>query len=109
MAYAPRAIVYHRISATGGGALSSFFVGRNFIWVLAKNYPASLWKKHRREIINAQLLITKDALRNIRGAAARARLRGQTAGVLGLRRWLRRRGEVIRRVSDDEIEAALMQ
>ena len=109
VAYAPRAVVYHRVSATGGGALSSFFVGRNFIWVLAKNYPASLWKKHQHKIVRAQLLITKDAVRNLRGAAARARLRGQIAGVLGLRRWLKRRGEVIRRVSDEEIEAVLMQ
>ncbi len=109
VAYAPRAIVYHRVSATGGGALSSFFVGRNFIWVLAKNYPASLWKKHWRKIVRAQLLITKDALMNIRGAAARARLRGQIAGVFGLPRWLKRRGEVIRRVSDQEIEAVLVQ
>ena len=109
VAYAPRAIVYHRVSATGGGALSSFFVGRNFIWVLAKNYPASLWKKYWRKIVRAQLLITKDALSSLRGAAARARLRGQIAGVFGLPRWLKRRREVIRRVSDDEIEAALVQ
>ncbi len=109
IAYAPRAIVYHRLSATGGGALSSFFVGRNFIWVLAKNYPASLWKKYRRRIIAAQWQITRDALKSFRGTAARARLRGQIAGVIGLPRWLRRRGEVIRRVSDDEIERVLLQ
>ena len=42
-------------------------------------------------------------------AAARARLRGQIAGLLGLPRWLRRRGEVIRRVNDAEIEAVLAQ
>ncbi len=109
IAYAPRAVVYHRVSATGGGALSSYFVGRNFIWVLAKNYPASLWKKYRRRILTAQWQITKDALRHFRGAAARARLRGQIAGVLGLRRWLIRRDKVIRRVSDKEIEAVLVQ
>lgn len=109
IAYAPRAVVYHRVSATGGGVLSSFFVGRNFIWVLAKNYPASLWKKYRRRILAAQWQITKDALRHFRGAAARARLRGQIAGILGLRPWLKRRGEVTRRVSDEEIEAVLVQ
>lgn len=109
VAYAPRAIVYHHVSATGGGALASFFVGRNFIWVLAKNYPTSLWKKYRRGILAAQWQITEDALRGFRGAAARARLRGQIAGVLGLPRWLKRRGEVIRRASDDEIERVLLQ
>jgi len=109
VAYAPRAIVYHRVSATGGGALSSYFVGRNFIWVLAKNYPASLWEKYRRRILAAQWQITRDALRNFRGAAARSRLRGQIAGVLGLPRWLKRRNEVLRRISDEEIEAALVK
>ncbi|MBI5304061.1 MAG: glycosyltransferase family 2 protein [Chloroflexi bacterium] len=109
IAYAPRAIVYHHISATGGGAYGSFYVGRNFIFVLAKNFPASLWKKYWTRIVQAQLQITRDALLNIRGAAARARLRGQIAGVLGLRHWLARRGEVIRRVSDAEIEAALIK
>ena len=107
IAYAPRAIVYHHISATGGGAYGSFYVGRNFIFVLAKNYPASLWKKQWRAIIAAQLKITFDALKNFRGVAARARLRGQIAGVLGLNHWLARRGEVMRRVSDAAIEQAL--
>ncbi|MBI4790649.1 MAG: glycosyltransferase family 2 protein [Chloroflexi bacterium] len=108
-AYAPRAIVYHMISATGGGAYGSFLVGRNTLWVLAKNYPAALWKKHWRQIVRAQWQITRDALRNIRGAAARARLRGQIAGLFGLPRWLRRRATVIRRATDDEIEAVLVQ
>jgi GT2 family glycosyltransferase len=109
VAYAPRAIVYHKVSATGGGALASFFVGRNFIWVIAKNYPGGLWKKYWRKIVRAQLHITFDALKSWRGAAARARLRGQIAGVRGLPRWLARRRKVIRRASDAEIEAVLLQ
>lgn len=109
VAYAPKAIVYHMVSATGGGALASFFVGRNFIWVIAKNYPGGLWKKYWRKILRAQLEITFDALKNWRGAAARARLRGQMAGVLGLPRWLKRRAQVLRRASDEEIEAVLVQ
>ncbi len=109
VAYAPRALVYHMVSATGGGALASFFVGRNFIWVIAKNYPGGLWKKYWRRILRAQLQITFDALKSWRGVAARARLRGQLAGVFGLPRWLARRREVIRRASDEEIEAVLLQ
>ncbi len=108
VAYAPRAMVFHKVSATGGGALASFFVGRNFIWVIAKNYPSGLWKKYWRRILRAQLQITWDALKSWRGAAARARLRGQIAGGLGLPRWLARRREVIRRASDAEIEAVLV-
>ena len=107
--YAPRAIVYHMVSATGGGAIASFFVGRNFIWVIAKNYPSGLWKKYWRRIVGAQLKITWDALKSWRGVAARARLRGQIAGILGLRHWLGRRGELIIRASDQDIEAVLVQ
>ncbi|MEW5721194.1 MAG: glycosyltransferase family 2 protein, partial [Chloroflexota bacterium] len=66
-----------------------------------------LWKKYWRRILRAQLQITFDALKSWRGAAARARLRGQLAGVLGLPRWLARRRDVIRRASDAEIEAVL--
>jgi len=109
IAYAPQALVYHMVSATGGGPLASFFVGRNFIWVIAKNYPAALWKKYWRRIIGAQLRITWDALKSWHGVAARARLRGQIAGVLGLRNWLKRRPEVIRRASDEEIEVVLVK
>lgn len=106
-AYASRAIVYHKVSATHGGPLASFFVGRNFILVLAKNYPAGLWKKYRSRIVRAQLGITREALTSWRGAAARARLRGQVAGLLALPRWLGKRKNVIRRAADAEIEAAL--
>ena len=109
VAFAPKAIVYHHLSATGGGPLASYYVGRNTIWVLAKNYPSGLWKKHRRAILAAQWRIARDALKNIRGASARARLRGQIAGCLGLPRWLRRRSSVNRRASDADIEALLMQ
>ena len=37
--YAPRAVVYHHLSATGGGELASYYVGRNTLWVIARNYP----------------------------------------------------------------------
>jgi len=79
--FAPKAIVYHKLAATGGGPTASFYDGRNMIWVIAKNYPGALWKRHWREVIRAQLRITVEALRAWRGAAARARLRGQFAGL----------------------------
>ena len=37
--FAPRAVVYHHLSATGGGEIASFYTGRNTLWVLVKNYP----------------------------------------------------------------------
>ncbi|MBI1801147.1 MAG: glycosyltransferase family 2 protein [Chloroflexi bacterium] len=107
--YAPRAIVYHKLSATGGGALSSYFVGRNVIWVMAKNLPARLWRKYWRRILGAQAQVTLDALKAWRGEAARARLRGQLAGLTGLPRVLRKRRaiQVARRVSDAYLETVL--
>ncbi|MCA1554867.1 MAG: glycosyltransferase family 2 protein, partial [Chloroflexi bacterium] len=107
--YAPRAVVYHKLSATGGGTLASFYVGRNTLWVLAKNLPAPLWRKYRRRIIGAQWRITRDALRAWRGEAARARLRGQLAGILGLPKMVRKRSavEALRRVDDAYLESLL--
>jgi GT2 family glycosyltransferase len=107
--YAPTARVYHHLSATGGGPLASFYVGRNFIYVLAKDYPASLWKKHWGKILRAQLRIAGDALQHWRGAAARARLRGQLAGLSALPRALKARARVqkTRVVGDEELERVL--
>jgi GT2 family glycosyltransferase len=89
--YAPRAIVYHRLGATGGGPTASYFDGRNALYVLAKDYPCELWKTDWREILRAQVRISSRALKAWRGAAARARIRGQIAGLIGLPRMLRKR------------------
>ena len=94
--YAPRAVVYHKLSATGGGATASFYDGRNFIYLLAKDYPGDLWRVHWRAILRAELGVTAAALRAWRGEAARARLRGQLAGLLGLPKMLRKRRAVQR-------------
>lgn len=87
--YAPEAIVYHRVSATGGGALASYFNGRNNIYLLVKSVPAAVLRRHWSAILREQLAISIAALRAWRGAAARARLRGQGAGLLALPRLLR--------------------
>ncbi len=107
--FAPRAVVYHKLSATGGGKLASYFVGRNSLWVIAKNVPAPLWRKNWRRILAAQLCITLDALKAWRGEAARARLAGQLAGVLGLpKMWRKRRAiQSTRKIGDAEIESLL--
>jgi GT2 family glycosyltransferase len=109
--FAPQAIVYHHLSATGGGEIASFYTGRNTLWVLAKNYPGELLRRHWQAIVRAQLSIARDALRAWRGAAARARLRGQLAGLLGLPRWLRKRRAIQarRKVSLEVIEGLLLK
>jgi GT2 family glycosyltransferase len=82
--FAPDARLYHHLSATGGGALASYYTGRNTIWVIAKDMPTPLVRRYFGSIVGAQWRITRDALRAWRGEAARARLRGQLAGLLGL-------------------------
>ncbi len=107
--YTPRAIAYHRLSATGGGKLASFYNGRNFIYVLAKDYPGSLFRKYWPLIIKAQLRITIDALKAWRGEASRARIRGQLAGLQVIPKALSKRQAVysLRRASDDYLESLL--
>ncbi len=94
--YAPRAVVYHKLSATGGGVTASFYDGRNFIYLLVKDYPGDLWRRYWRAVLRAQIRLAWEALRAWRGAAARARLRGMLAGLLGIPRMLRKRRAVQR-------------
>ena len=105
--YAPQAIVYHKLSATGGGPIASYHTGRNTLWVIAKNYPGALLRKYWKLILRAQWAITRDAIRAWRGEAARARLRGQLSGFLRLpcRLGQRRAIQAARRVPDAYIES----
>jgi GT2 family glycosyltransferase len=101
--YAPKAMVYHKLSATGGGTTAAYYDGRNFIYVIAKNYPSSLWKRYGGLVIRRQGRLFVEAVRAWRGDAARARMRGMLAGLIGLRRTLKKRRAVqgLRRVDDD--------
>jgi GT2 family glycosyltransferase len=108
--YAPGAVVYHKLSATGGGATASFYDGRNFLYVLAKDYPASLWRRYRGAIIRKQWSLFGEALRAWRGEAARARMRGMLAGIMQLPNLLskRRAIQAARRVDDAYLLSLLL-
>lgn len=107
--YTPHAIVYHHLSATGGGATASFYDGRNSIYLLAKNLPAELWRKYRGQIIKRQLRLAYEAARAWRGEAARARLRGMVAGLRLLPQALKQRRTLqkTRTITIAELEARL--
>ncbi|MAS35731.1 MAG: glycosyl transferase [Anaerolineaceae bacterium] len=107
--YVPTAIVYHYLSATGGGVTASYYDGRNLIFILAKNYPTELWRKYGGLILKAQWRLAWEALRAWRGEAARARLRGMMAGVFHLPRIWRKRSQIqaMRTVSLAELESTL--
>jgi GT2 family glycosyltransferase len=107
--FVPEARVYHQLTATAGGALASYYVGRNTIWLIVKNFPRKLLIRGLPRIVASQARIAWDALRNWRGAEARARLRGQIAGLLGIGPMLRKRRNVQprRQLDDDELAALL--
>ncbi|RIK14884.1 MAG: glycosyltransferase family 2 protein [Anaerolineae bacterium] len=110
--YAPGAIVYHKLKSSGGsGVIGSFHDGRNFLYVIWKNYPTALLRQHAGDIARAQLNITKEALKAWRGPAARARLRGQLAGLFGFPRMLstRRRIQSNRKTELRDLEALMTQ
>ncbi|HSH05487.1 MAG TPA: glycosyltransferase family 2 protein [Anaerolineae bacterium] len=105
--YVPTAVVYHKLKASGGdGSLSSYYDGRNSLYVLWKNYPGSLWRKHWRLVVGAQWRLAREALGAWRGKAARARLKGQLVGLVsGVWLWPRRRVvQGMRRVDDEHLE-----
>ena len=108
--FVPQAVVYHKVSATGGGTLASYYVGRNTLLVLWKNMPGPLLRRHWGAIVRAQLRVAGEALRNWRGAAARARLRGQLAGLFLLPAWwpARRQVQAGRTVSLEELAGRLV-
>ncbi len=107
--FAANARVYHHLSATGGGSLASYYVGRNTIWLIVKNMPRSLLLRNLPQIVAAQVKVTVDALRNWRGEAARARLRGQIDALLGIRGVLAKRRTIQPRrlVEDRELASRL--
>jgi GT2 family glycosyltransferase len=107
---APGARVYHKVSGSGGDDLSSYYVGRNTIWMVIKNMPVSLLLRYLPQILSAQVSIALNALRNLRGYAARQRLHGQLAGLAGIpAQWRKRRLIQQRRwVEDAKIEERLV-
>ncbi len=108
--YVPDAIVYHKLKASSGSsAIGSYYDGRNFLYVIWKNYPTSLLRKYWKAIVRAQWQISLDALRSWRGEAARARLRGQAVGIWGIfeMRPKRRVIQTNRRLDDQAIETLL--
>ena len=107
--YVPTAVLYHKLKATGGSVTGSYYDGRNFLYLIWKDYPTSLLRQNWRIILKSQLAITRDALRAWRGEAARARLRGQVAGLFGIfKMWPKRKNaQAIRRIDDDSLTALL--
>ncbi len=89
--FVPQAVVYHRLSATGGGALASYYCGRNFMLVWTKNLPDSVQRRAWPALLRSELGFAIHSLWHVREHAARTRLRGQWAGLHALPRFLKKR------------------
>jgi len=107
--YTPRAIVYHHLSATGGGVTASYYDGRNSLYILVKDLPTMLWHKYGWQIIRHQAQMAWDAIKAWRGAAARARLRGMLSGLYRLPKLLNKRQQIQRqrKVSIEYLDSML--
>jgi hypothetical protein len=100
--------VIHQLGATSSGVLSSYLCGRNFMWLLARDVPIQGWRANWPRMVLAQTRIALDAVRHSREPAARARLRGQLAG-LRAAAWLwHERQELSRRRTVAEAELVAM-
>ncbi len=108
--YVPDAVVYHRVSATGGGTLASYCVARNTICVILKDMPGPLIRKNATRIVFDQLLDLLGTVRHLREAAARARVRGIFAGLAIVPLALKKRRAIQshRRAPIDAIERLLI-
>ncbi len=82
--FAPEARVYHHLSATGGGVIASYYVGRNLLLLHRWHLTRADWRAQGWTILRGHAKIVWDALRAWRGKAARARLRGVLHGLLGI-------------------------
>ena len=101
--FVPKAIVYHRLSATGGGMLASYYCGRNFALVWLKNMPDALLRRYVGVMLWRQFVLMLDSLRHIRGQAARARLRGQWHMLRQLGRFWRKRRDIPANVDESQL------
>ena len=82
--FAPRAVVYHRLSATGGGKLASYYVNRNLWLVFARSVPRAFFRPYRARIVAFHAGRLLRQLRHAREPAARAALRGSVVGLAWL-------------------------
>ena len=95
--FVPTAVVYHMLSATGGGPLATYYCGRNFLRVIARDMPGPLLRRVWPRVALAQLRIAAESVWHLREPAARARLRGQLDGLRELPRLLGERRAIQQR------------
>jgi GT2 family glycosyltransferase len=94
--YTPAAVVYHHLSATGGGSLASYYVARNTLNVILKDLPGAILWRNLPAIVADQSRDVWRTLPHLREPAARAHLRGMLAALLSAPRMLVKRRTIQR-------------
>lgn len=79
--FAPHAVVYHHLSATGGGGLASYYVSRNVLKIMNTSVPDGILRDNRRRIVAHHAGRIVRMLRAVREPAARRSLAGTLAGL----------------------------
>lgn len=92
--FVPTAVVYHQLSATGGGSLASYYCGRNIPLVWLKNMPGAAIRRDWPSFLASQLSFLLHSCWHLREPAARARLRGQFAALRLVPLFLRKRDTI---------------
>lgn len=107
--YNPNAVVYHHLSATGGGPLASYYVSRNTLNVILKDLPGPLLWRSLPAIVADQARDVWRTLPHLCEPAARARLRGMLAAFRSAPLMLAKRRKIQshRRVRLSEVERLL--
>ncbi|OQY49008.1 MAG: hypothetical protein B6242_00545 [Anaerolineaceae bacterium 4572_78] len=104
--YIPQAIVYHLHSGTSkeGSAFKNRLLGRNKIWLLAKNYPFSAGLKWLPYVLMYEIMSIGYRLPMKHGLAS---IQGRMHGILNLRGMIAKRQHIKRRISAQEMMARL--
>lgn len=110
--YVPQAVAYHIGSATSGSVVHPRIlelVTRNQLWLLAKDYPPEVRRRHRGRILLFQALWFGFVVRKRGGVGAY--LRGVRAARAKLPEMRRKRAELAnkQRISDAEFERMLRE
>lgn len=102
--YVPGALVWHEYSGTGkqGSPFKSFQLGRNRVWVILKNWPASLLLRHALSILFYDLAASAYTLWRRDPHALRGRL--AALHPKHLRRVLAQRREIQRQCKISPVE-----
>ena len=100
--YVPKALVIHQQGGTAGygSDLAVYYGNRNIMWYVAKDFPSGLIMKYLPWIVGRNLAVLLYYGTRGQGMVA---LRAKADGIAGLGRMMRKRRNIIRKISNREL------